>query len=355
MAEPNLSRQEYSGFARFLDVLRHIAIVLIVPAITAMGYCINNTIQEQAISREYVELAISVLRGPEPESNEQQRPGLREWAVTILEHKSPVPIPTALKNDFADGRIGLPQAQPLALEIPPYRDTENSAHCDTHLRYGYPSEHGVLCRLGFALSYDEREGVRSWVGYRLLAGTQRVVEQRFPFTPDPALPGGRAVLDAFRGSGFDRGHLVPSFEMAWHYSTAREVQFHSNVSPQHASLNRGSWLALDQAIRGWVDKRGALFVVAGPVFDSDSGARLNETIRVPDAYFKVVYDPAEEGVLAFLVPNDEDARSYADLAEFLVTVDDIERSTGLDLLSALPENLQTTLEGVPGVIWDTRP
>ena len=245
----------------------------------------------------------------------------------------------------------LPQPQATAPDIPPYVDTEDDIHCDVHLRFGRPSDDYTLCRLGFAVSPDQRMGVPRWVGYRLLADRQRVVDQRFPIRPDPALPEGGAVLAAFRGSGFDRGHLVPSFEMTWSYSAAREVQFHSNLSPQHPSLNRRSWAALDRAIRGWADKRGILFVVSGPVFNSDSGPRLNDLVAVPNAYFKAVYDPTEQAVLAFLLPNDESNVASVDLAKFLVSVDDIEERTGLDLFSGLTEQLQKSLEAVSGDIW----
>lgn len=350
-----MSQQTYPRISLILQALRTVAIVLIVPAITYMGYWINNTIQERALAKEYVELAISVLREPELGSNEKQALALRTWAVKVLQDSSPVELPDDLKMSFHSGSVVLPHPQTLAPEIHPYRDTEDDAHCDVHLRYGRPSNDHALCRLGFALSHDHRMGVPRWVGYRLLPDRQRVVDQRFPFMPDPALPDGGAILDAFRGSGFDRGHLVPSFEMAWSYSAAREVQFHSNLSPQHPSLNRGGWAALDRAIHGWVDKRGVLYVVTGPVFKPGNSRRLNDAVAVPVAYFKVVYDPAERAVLAFLLPNDESVRSYADLTRFLVTVDEVERRTGLDVFSDLPEQLQTTLEADRGVIWKLYP
>ena len=351
MAEPNLSKEVYPRISLILQALRTIAVVLIVPAITGIGYWVNNTIQERALSKEYVELAVSVLRERELGSNEKQALALRTWAINVLDHSSPVLLPDDLRKSFLSGSLVLPHPPTLAPKLPPYQDTADDANCDVHLRYGYPSKDHTLCRLSFAFSHDERKGVPRWVGYRLLADRQRVVDQRFPITPDPALSDGQTVLAAYRGSGFDRGHLAPSFEMAWNYSAAREVQFHSNVSPQHPSLNRGSWAALDRIIRRWVNERNVLFVVTGPVFDSHIETRLNDFVAVPDAYFKVVYDPAKQEVLAFLLPNDESARSHADLTKFLVTVDEVEQSTGLDLFTSLPEQLQTTLEATKGEIW----
>ena len=95
--------------------------------------------------------------------------------------------------------------------------------------------------------------------------------------------------------------------------------------------------------------------MTGPVFKPGNSRRLNDAVAVPVAYFKVVYDPAEKAVLAFLLPNDESVRSYADLTRFLVTVDEVERRTGLDVFSDLPEQLQTTLEADRGVIWKLYP
>ena len=353
MAEANLNQQAYPRTSVVLQVLQTIGVVLIVPAITLVGYWVNNAIDERSLSREYVELATSILRARELGSNEKQASELRTWAVDVLEHSSPVRIRPSLRKSMVSGSLVLPRPRTLTPEIPPYRDTADDAHCDIHLRYGRPSDDHALCRLGFALSHDQRMGVPRWVSYRLLANRQRVVDQRFPITPDPAFANGRAVLAAFRGSGFDRGHLVPSFEMAWSYSAAREVQFHSNVSPQHPSLNRRSWAALDRAIRRWADERGVLFVVTGPVFNSKKKRTLGEgkLVAVPDAYFKAVYDPTEREVLAFLLPNDKIAGSSTDLTGFVVSVDEVENKTGFDLFSGLGEELEATLEASPGTIW----
>ncbi len=355
MADSNLRRQNVSKASLRQECLRTISIILIAPAITLVGYFINNTIHERALEKEYLELAISVLREPEPGANADEANGLRTWACDLFKLNSPIPVPDELSGSLCSGDVVFPNPPPPAPAISAYRDTESDAHCDSHLRYGHPSDDQTLCRLGFALSYDQRMNLPSWVGYRLLADRQRVVDQRFPILPDPALPDGRTVIEAFRGSSFDRGHLVPSFEMAWSYMTAREVQFHSNLSPQDPALNRGGWAALDRAIHEWVEERDVLYVVAGPVFASSNARTLNDVISVPESYFKVVYDPAEQAVLAFLLPNNENAASYESLSEFLVTVDKVEEVTSLDLLSELTEPLQENLEKELGRIWELRP
>ena len=68
-------------------------------------------------------------------------------------------------------------------------------------------------------------------------------------------------------------------------------------------------------------------------------------VAVPTHFFKIVVDAKNTNqveALAFVIPNQElPGRNYS---EFLTSIKEIEAATGLDFLSALPRQVQDTVE-----------
>jgi endonuclease G len=82
--------------------------------------------------------------------------------------------------------------------------------------------------------------------------------------------------------------------------------------------------------------------LAGPVFAAQP-ERLKRRVAVPAAFFMIILDEREGRVRAeaFLLPQDS---AGDDLGAYLTSIDEIERRTGLDFLSALPDAAEAALE-----------
>ncbi len=79
-----------------------------------------------------------------------------------------------------------------------------------------------------------------WVAYRLnRAHVGGGAERSSGFWNDPRLKGHDASDEDYRGSGMDRGHLVPAADMAWSARTMHESFSYANVSPQRPGLIEG--------------------------------------------------------------------------------------------------------------------
>ncbi len=209
------------------------------------------------------------------------------------------------------------------------------------LSTGHPisfSSDTVRSFTGFDLAYNEKYEQASWVAYIL---TRREVEEGAfdrtgDFRPDTALLTGSASLKDYRGSGFDRGHLAPAGDMKWSLAAMSESFLLSNMSPQHASFNRGVWRRLEEQVREWAVEKESLYVITGPVLTVvDSTIGENE-IGVPKAYFKVLADlsPPSHSFIAFLLPHQG---SSSPLMNFSVSVDSLEQATGLDFFASAPD------------------
>jgi endonuclease G len=199
----------------------------------------------------------------------------------------------------------------------------------------------------YSLGYDEEKEGAAWVAYELfgenVAGPW--VERTNDFRPDPKLPGGSADKSDFRGSGYDRGHLVPAADMAFREKAMSETFYLSNISPQERAFNHGIWRELEESVRDWARMHGRLVVVSGAIWEDNRPVIGRRTrIVVPDAYFKVVLDIdlPKQSAVGFVIPNRLQTKR---LDDFAMPVDAVEAITGLDFFRNYVEpGLQKEIE-----------
>ena len=203
-------------------------------------------------------------------------------------------------------------------------------------------------RAGYVLSYDEEWEQAEWVAYVLERKNlqQEWTERPRDFRADPEVRTGSATDADYRGSGYDRGHLAPFADFAWSRERAAETFYLSNISPQARQFNQGVWRELEELTRDWANRFKRLYVVTGPVMTRDPKGTIGRQNRVavPQAYYKVLLDlddPEQKGI-AFVIPNEI---SFDPLPEYVVSIDEAERITGLDFYpNLMPPELEQQLE-----------
>jgi endonuclease G len=89
------------------------------------------------------------------------------------------------------------------------------------------------------------------------------------FFADARLPyAERAQLEDYKGSGFDRGHVVPAGDMPSARAMAQSFSL-ANMVPQAPKNNRKSWNGIEQATRKYVMRaKGDVYVISAPVYES---------------------------------------------------------------------------------------
>lgn len=274
----------------------------------------------------------------------------------LLVNSETVNIET-IRTALAEGKtLSIPTPQ-LSDKQPSYIPTTNPKHCKLHLEWGVPSKGTYLfCRRGFAVLYDTEHHTPKWVSYQLTAKqlTQRVTSQR-RFRTDPEIIASDTYDPSiFRGSGYDRGHLVPVGDARFDTDVEQEANFISNITPQYPKFNRGIWVQLERKVREWAANREVVLVLAGPIYHSSSPKKLRDKVSVPDQFFKIVFDPKTKQALAFAIPHNNTIPSRDELSKYLVSIDTIESKTGLDFLSKLDETFETSLEKLVAVkLWNS--
>lgn len=205
----------------------------------------------------------------------------------------------------------------------------------------------IVAHKYYALSYHERHEQAEWVAYVLTRERLQMPWQDRPdlFEADPKVRSGSAALSDYRGSGYDRGHLVPAADMAFNTTAITETFFLSNISPQSRDFNKGIWKELEELTRDWAIKFKKLYVVTGPVLkDGGKGTIGNNEVTIPTAFYKVLLDLSEpdQKAIAFIVPNEV---SYDPLFKYAVSIDEVEKQTGINFFpNLMTRELERELE-----------
>lgn len=209
------------------------------------------------------------------------------------------------------------------------------------------------------LAYADKFEQARWVAHIIIPDVMKgTVFRTNDFRVDEKVKSGSAVeadyflkkLKAdnsfdYDGFGYDRGHLAPSADFRWSRTALSESYYYSNMSPQLADFNRGSWGDLEDAIRGYIYSNPAteLYVVTGPVLKSGLPVieRGINKVSIPEQYFKVVMDLNNKKSIAFLMPNQAITKP---LKSFATSINEIEKLTGLDFFNKLSPALQEQIE-----------
>ena len=143
----------------------------------------------------------------------------------------------------------------------------------------------------------------------------------------------RARLTDYRGSGWSRGHMAPAADMDSPDAMAQSFSL-ANMVPQDQTHNAGAWAKVEQDTRKYVMRaQGDVFVFTGPVYNiGDKTGKPLQTIgpghvAVPEAIYKLVYDPTAEKSWVHWQANSADSRAGQP-----ISYDEFVSRTGLHLL-----------------------
>lgn len=255
-------------------------------------------------------------------------------------------------------RTVAPQPAPVGSSSP-LRGSEATVSSSVHValgtpRDGDPSDEFFIDQRAFVLSYSPEKRVPNWVAWQLDRGHLGHIGRQREFRPDLALPARfyRVKDSDYVRSGYDRGHLCPSADRQDSTQSNARTFLFTNIAPQLHELNSGPWEQLESWTRRRAKRGDVLYVVAGGVFSAPFST-IGNGVAVPVAHFKiiVVLKPGQGArdvnerteVLAALMPNQRGVGERA-WTEYLTSVDAIERASGYDFLSAVPERVQRVIE-----------
>jgi endonuclease G len=244
---------------------------------------------------------------------------------------------------------------------------------NSNLLFGNPSNAQTSLAMGdnylidqgyYVESYNATRGEPNWVSWHLdNTNTTNATGRLDNFAAWSGLPTSFYAVQStsYSGSGFDRGHNCPSADRTSSVNANGATFLMTNMIPQAPQNNQQTWNNLEGYLRAQTVEGNEVYIIMGSYGKGGIGSigtTAVETINggkvtVPSNVWKIaVILPVGNGdisrvsattrVIAVNTPNINSIST--DWTKYIVTVRDIEKATGYNLLSALPQSVQDAVE-----------
>jgi len=264
--------------------------------------------------------------------------------------------------------LALLLALPLACQEVKSKDPLTELTSNRNIRFGMPGpasndpkdrEAFLIEREQFVLSYNGKTRTPNWVSWALKKDDIGKAK-RAPFSPDPLLPNsfGKVTSHVYDGSGFDRGHMCPAQDRSGTQKDMDATFYMTNVVPQSPHSNQRGWERLEDYSRHLTKDGHVLCISCGPAGKGGEGkeghkeeiGKGNVDVIVPAKLWKVILVLSEEDgdptkrtrSIAIIMPNDQSV-NY-DWTKYRVSVDEVEKLTGLKFWPLIPEETAKALK-----------
>lgn len=215
-----------------------------------------------------------------------------------------------------------------------------------------------VCQEGFLTYFDATNHIPKISFYRL-ESTEAVgcFTRSNSFATNRYVQGSASPED-YVASGYDKGHLVPDGDLSYDAQVEKESFLMTNMAPQSPALNRGIWKALEEAIRSHtLLTKHAYVVVAGADYNAQDST-INNQVRVPHAYYKILLDLDTKEVQAWYFVHREPYYGLkGDLLAYRISLKSLYTTLGVTFKSPTPYNevgLTTPLSTDQKLLNDTK-
>lgn len=167
-----------------------------------------------------------------------------------------------------------------------------------HLEMGNPSDatsstsnsnNYLMVKSQYALSYNNSRHDANWVSWQLNRSWLGSAPRQNDFRLDTTLPSSwyRVLSSDYTGSGYDRGHMIPSADRTNTIADNSATFLMTNILPQAPDNNQGYWASLENYERSLVLNQGKeLYIIAGGY--GQQGTLSSGNIAIPSRLFKII-------------------------------------------------------------------
>ncbi|MBO4659467.1 MAG: DNA/RNA non-specific endonuclease [Prevotella sp.] len=218
--------------------------------------------------------------------------------------------------------------------------------------------HHVDNEVNFMVEWDCLKKSQRWTCYTLHKGNSQKNVSRYEGNPqypnDPDLPSAYYFSsDPYYGSGYDHGHILPSYDRLNNSKANFQTFYLTNMQPQRNVFNAGLWLKMENIVsRTWNQNsfRDTLYICKGGTIDEAINIlrTTNKGLIVPKYFFMAVLCKNSQGykAIGLWTEHYETDHSNDNLIDYVVSIDQLERLTGIDFFCNLPDDIEEATEKV---------
>ena len=214
--------------------------------------------------------------------------------------------------------------------------------------------------INYSLEWDCDKKAQRWSCYEMDASNSVVNWKRKqwestswggdPFQIDPDIPEAyRTTLADYKGSGYERGHICPSADRQNSKEANEQTFYLSNMQPQVHGFNTGVWENMENRLHNtWNTStyRDILYVCKGGTIDNASqiATYAKNKLLVPKYFFAAILAVKNGQYKAIGLWFEHKSNSDQNLSNYVVSIDELEKLTGIDFFCNLPDNIEDKVE-----------
>lgn len=226
--------------------------------------------------------------------------------------------------------------------------------------------------VNYMTEWDDVKKSQRWSCYILDKKTLQQNTTRFDegYLFDDQIPDSlQWTSDPFYGSGYDHGHICPSADRLCSKEANYQTFYLSNMQPQFNSFNAGVWANMEAAVRNLVIKNSnwcdTLFVCKGGTIDEGTYNNYNlvyhvqsNGLIVPRYFYMALLRKKGNQYDAIALWIDQITKwnkNESKFAQFAISIDELEKRTGIDFFCNLPDNIENQVEAQASTtLWGFR-
>ena len=214
--------------------------------------------------------------------------------------------------------------------------------------------------INYSLEWDCTKKAQRWTCYEMDASNSNTPWNRNnwkstswqgdPFQEDSVIPEAyRTKLVDYKNTGYDRGHICPSADRLNSKDANEQTFYLSNMQPQMHSFNAGVWENMENQLRNtWNTSsfRDILYVCKGGTIDNASqiATYAKNKLLVPKYFFAAILAVKNGQYKAIGLWFEHKSNSDQNLSNYVVSIDELEKLTGIDFFCNLPDNIEDKVE-----------
>lgn len=226
---------------------------------------------------------------------------------------------------------------------------------DNYILVRSTTAHGI----NYIIEWNNTKKAQRWTAYQMYDGNSGTAWNRNnwqstewggdPFQIDPDLPSNvRTELSDYRGSGYTRGHIIPSQDRVNSKEANEQTFYLSNMHPQKYAFNGapGVWGEMENFLRGNWNKRNfrdVLYVVKGGTIKDGQIKEYVGNLLVPQYFFMAAVCQIGTNYKGIAFWSNHDAPSVT-VKSCIITIDELEAKTGIDFFCNLPDDIESQVE-----------